>query len=203
MHTSLVYTYKQHAYRTRESYLIIFTSKLRASTATACRNTYRSLTSDKAIAYYRDAIKITWIIAQTAFWLAVAAAVGTYKLGRVCGSFYWAELHDDLVRLAQWIATDPDRCITPIALLSAAPDVAPENEAVNSEAVASLDADKAPQTALSNDVIAIINSDRSNTQKLRKLAQISGLQWRSAHGQDKHLRNHEIQAQLQQLGLAL
>lgn len=171
--------------------------------ASACRDTYRSLTSDRAIAYYRDAIKITWILTQITFWLAVAAAVGIWKLSHACYRFYQNELHDDLVRLAQWIATYPDRCIKPIALLPAAPHVAPESEASTTEALVSREDAQTPQTALSNDVIAIINSDRSNTQKLRKLAQISGLQWRNAYGKGKHLRNHEIQAQLQQVGIAL
>ncbi len=164
--------------------------------ATATRNTWQVLRSDRALDIYRTLS----ILLQIAGWLAFLACLYTLQAGKAARRFYEAEWATEANALALRI----DRALAPAdggaalpqaderhqdSLTNPAPDrvVAFSNHAVALDAAATIHPDQ---------VQAIIGDSGTLTNKLRALASLANIQWRHSRGKGKHMRNSDIRSAL-------
>lgn len=161
--------------------------------ATAIRNTWQVLRSDRALDLYRTLS----ILLQIVGWLAYIACLLTLLSGKAARRYYEAEWATEVGALALRI----DRALAPLdggATLPQAdelPQVSPCTPApdrIVDHAVA-LDA---AATIHPDQVQTILNSTGTSTNKLRALANLANIPWRHFRGKGKHMLNSDIRSAL-------
>ncbi|MEA5451917.1 hypothetical protein VB780_25295 [Leptolyngbya sp. CCNP1308] len=166
--------------------------------ATATRNTWQALRSDRAIDVYRTLS----ILLQIAGWLAFLACLYTLQAGKAARRFYEAEWATEAYALALRI----DRSLLPLdggAALPQADERHPDshtNPAPDRVVAFSDHALAKPlhgRIAIHPDQVqTVLNSTGTATNKLRTLANLVNLQWRHSRGKGKHMSNSDIRSAL-------
>jgi hypothetical protein len=167
--------------------------------ATATRNTWQVLRSDRALDVYRTIA----ILLQVAGWLAFLACLYTLHAGRAARRFYEAQWATDANALAHRI----DRSLLPLDGGAALPQVderhqdshtnpAPDRVVAFLDDAVALDSTAAAATIHPDQVQAVIGGSGTLTNKLRALASLANIQWRHSRGHKKHMRNGDLRAAL-------
>ena len=149
--------------------------------ATATRNTWQVLRSDRALDVYRTIA----ILLQVTGWLAFLACLYTLQAGRAARRFYEAEWATEANALALRI----DRSLLPPDGGAALPQAderhqdslsnpAPDRVVAFSDHAVALDA---AATIHPDQVQTVLNSTGTATNKLRALANLVNLQWRHSN----------------------
>ncbi len=166
--------------------------------ATATRNTWQALRSDRAINVYRTLS----ILLQIAGWLAFLACLYTLQAGKAARRFYEAEWATEANALALRI----DRSLLPLYSGTALPQANerhqdshtnPAPDRVVAFADHALAKPLHGRIAIHPDQVqTVLNSTGTATNKLRTLANLVNLQWRHSRGKGKHMRNSDIRSAL-------
>ncbi|MBD2233794.1 hypothetical protein [Phormidium tenue] len=158
--------------------------------ATAIRNTWQVLRSDRAINVYRTLS----ILLQIAGWLAFLACLYALQAGKAARRFYEAEWAAEAYALALRI----DNAIAPLDGGATLPQAderhqdspsnpAPDRVVAFSDHAIAIHPDQ---------VQTVLNSTGTATNKLRTLANLVNLQWRHSRGKGKHMSNSDIRSAL-------
>ena len=167
--------------------------------ATATRNTWQVLRSDRALDVYRTIA----ILLQVAGWLAFLACLYTLQAGKAARRFYEAEWATEAYALALRI----DRSLLPLDGGAALPqaderhqdshtNLAPDRVVAFLDNALALDSTTAAATIHPDQVQAVIGGSGTLTNKLRALASLANIQWRHSRGHKKHMRNGDLRAAL-------
>ncbi len=166
--------------------------------ATATRNTWQALRSDRALDIYRTLS----ILLQIAGWLAFLACLYTLQAGKAARRFYEAEWAAEANTLALRI----DRSLLPLDGGTALPQADerhqdshtnPAPDRVVAFADHALAKPLHGRIAIHPDQVqTVLNSTGTATNKLRTLANLVNLQWRHSRGKGKHMSNSDIRSAL-------
>jgi hypothetical protein len=164
--------------------------------ATATRNTWQVLRSERAINVYRTLS----ILLQIAGWLAFLACLYTLQAGKAARRFYEAEWATEANALALRI----DRSLLPLDGGTALPQADERHQDSHTNpapdrVVAFLDnalALDAAATIHPDQVQTVIGGSGTLTNKLRALASLANIQWRHSRGKGKHMSNSDIRSAL-------
>ena len=166
--------------------------------ATAIRNTWQVLRSDRALDFDRTLS----ILLQIAGWLAFLACLYPLQPGTAARRFYEAEWATEAYALALRI----DNAIAPLDGGAALPqaDALPQDSLSNPAPDRVVDfSDHALAKPLHgriaihpDQVQAVIGGSGTLTNKLRALASLANIQWRHSRGKGKHMSNSDIRSAL-------